>query len=771
MSTKGSEAAGKTQFTVVGTRPPRLDAMDKVTGRAVYGPDVKLPEMSHGKILRSPHAHARIRAIDTSRAEALPGVYAVVTAADLPPAEDRVARAGESAVNFKYLSDNNLASDKVLYVGHAVAAVAARTLLLAEQALQLIEVDYEVLPPALDVREAMQKTAPLLHENLKTRSLAGTSETPSNIAEHIQHVKGDPEAGFAEAEVIVEREFRTTMVHQGYIEPHAATALWGADGILTVYTTTQGAFTVREQLAELLRYPMSKIRVIPTEIGGGFGGKGSSYLDVVAALLARKAGRPVKVVMSRAEVLRATGPTSGTFMRVKIGATRAGRITAAQAELCYEAGAYPGSPVGAGALVIFAGYDIPHGQVDGYDVVVNKPKVGAYRAPGATQATFAAEQVIDELAERIGLDPLQFRLLNSAREGTRRIDGPTHSNIDCYEVLQATGEHAHYQAPLAGPNRGRGVALGYWPNWGAQSSSLINVNTDGTVTLVTGSVDLTGTRTSLAMQAAEILGLPMSQLRSVTADTDSISYTDTTGGSRTTMATGIAVIEAAKDVIAQMRQRAAALWEVPLETVSYQQGVFTTGQEAGAAKSSQGGTSPKGERLTFAELAGQAAETGGPVTGRGNVNVREWGSAFGAHIVDVEVDPETGQVTILRYTVVQNVGKAIHPSQVEGQLQGGAVQGIGWALYEGYSYDQNGQLLNPNLLDYKLPTALDLPAIDTEILEVPFPGHPFGVRGVGETPIVPPPAAIANAIYRAIGKRMDQLPMTAAQILEKMGLI
>ena len=436
---------------VVGTRPPRYDAVDKVTGRALYGPDVHLPGLLHGKVLRSPHAHARIRAIDTSRAEALPGVYAVVTAKDLPGAADRTVRLGEGAVNFKYLCDNTLASDKVLYVGHAVAAVAARTPYLAEQALGLIDVEYQVLPAVVDVLEAMQDTAPLLHERMVTRSFTRRSQTPSNVASHFQHRKGDPERGFAEADIIVEREFRTATVHQGYIEPQAATAFWGADGMLTVHCTTQGAFSVRDQLAELLGYPMSKICVVPTEVGGAFGGKATSYVETVAALLSRKSGRPVKVVMGRSEVFLATGPTAGTVIRVKMGATRDGRITAAQAALYYEAGAYPGSPVGSGAGVILAGYDIPHGQIDGYDVVVNKPKSGAYRAPGSTPAVFAAEQVIDELAVAAGMAPIAFRMLNCAREGARRIDGSLHGSIGAREVLVAAQAHAHYRATLDGP--------------------------------------------------------------------------------------------------------------------------------------------------------------------------------------------------------------------------------------------------------------------------------------------------------------------------------
>jgi len=745
-------------YAVIGTRPPRYDAVDKVTGRALYGPDIRLPGLLHGKVLRSPHAHARILSIDTTCAEALPGVYAVVTAEDLPRAEDRRARLGEGAVNFKYLCDNILASAKVLYVGHAVAAVAASTPHIAEQALALIDVEYSLLPAVVDVLEATRDTAPLLHEHMGTRSLAGESRTPSNTASHFQQVKGDPEKGFAEADVVVEREFRTATVHQGYIEPHAGTAIWGADGRLTVYATTQGAFTARDQLAELLDLPMSRIRVVPTEVGGAFGGKVTTYVETVAALLSRRAGRPVKIVMSRSEVFLASGPTSGTAIRVKMGATRAGRITAAQAELYYEAGAYPGSPVGSGAGVMFGPYDIPHGQIDGYDVVVNKPKTGSYRAPGGTPANSAAEQVIDELAERIGMDPLEFRMLNSAKEGTRQIDGAVHTHIGCYEVLETAREHPHYSAPLEGPHRGRGVAHAYWGNWGAQSSSAISVNADGTVAMVTGSVDLTGTRTSLAMQAAEALGLTLEQIVPSVADTDSIGYTEVSAGSRTTVATGQSVVKAARDVIAQMSERAATLWGVPADTVSFHRGTFTTGQDA--TKST-----------TFGELAAMLSRTGGPITGVGNIDVQEWGAAFGTHIVDLEVDPETGKVTILRYTVVQDVGRAIHPSEVEGQMQGGAVQGIGWALYEGYQYDEGGQMLNPTFLDYKLPTALDVPSIECVIVEVPYPKHPYGIRGVGETPILPPPAAIANAIYRAVGRRMDRLPMTPGRILEKMGVI
>jgi xanthine dehydrogenase molybdenum-binding subunit len=340
------------EYAVIGTRPPRVDAADKATGRARFGPDTDLPRLLHGAMLRSPHAHARILSIDTSRAEAYPGVHAVVTAGDLPAALDIIDASGGVDTGLKYSCDNTLASDKVLYVGHPIAAVAAGDPHTAEQAARLIHVEYEVLPAVMDVLEAMREDAPLLHEELHTRSLAGTSEAPSNVANYMQSVKGDPEKGFAEADVVIEREYRTATVHHGYLEPHATTATWSADGTLTVYPTTQAAFGVRDHLASLLRCPQSRIRVVPTEVGGAFGGKGSSYLDAVAALLSRKAGRPVKMVMTRAETFLGTGPSAGTVIRVKMGAKKDGRLTAAHAALYYEAGAYPSGWVG-GIGVVF----------------------------------------------------------------------------------------------------------------------------------------------------------------------------------------------------------------------------------------------------------------------------------------------------------------------------------------------------------------------------------------------------------------------------------
>ena len=746
------------EYKVVGTRPIRHDGVDKVTGRALYGADFQTVGLLHGRVLRSPYAHARIKSIDTSRAEAYPGVKGVVTAKDFPYAEDKIADLGEGAVNVKHLQDNVLAGGKVLYKGHQVAAVAAIDPHTAEEALELIDVEYEVLPPVIDVREAMKEDAPLLHESLQTDEMGEKSEKPSNIASHFQHKKGDLEKGFAEADVVIEDEFVTQTVHQGYIEPHNATALYNPDGQLTIWCSTQGAFTVRQQVSEVLQLPVSRIKVVPMEIGGGFGGKIQVYIKPIAAMLAMKTGKPVKVLMSRADVFEGTGPTPGSYVRVKMGANKAGRITAAEGYLAYEAGAYPGSPVGAGAMCIYSCYNIENALVDGYDVVVNKPKTSAYRAPGATNAAFAVETILDEICEKIGMDPLEFRILNSAKEGDTRVDGPVLPHVGFVETVEAAKDHPHYSTPLDGKYRGRGVASGFWPNFGLKSSVSINVNGDGTISLVEGSTDIGGTRVSIAMQAAEVLGISAESVTPTVVDTDSVGYTDVTGGSRTAFATGYAAYEAAQDVKRQMIERAAKLWEADLADVEFSDGLFRC-------------INGKEEEIDFKGLAGHLDETGGPVVGRASSDPSEPGPSIGTHVVDVEVDPDTGKVEVLRYTATQDAGKAIHPSYVEGQIQGGAVQGIGWALNEEYIYNANGEMTNASFLDYRLPTSLDLPMIDAVIVEVPNPGHPYGVRGVGETPIIAPPAAIANAIYHAVGIRMKELPMSPGRILKALGKI
>ena len=752
-------------YQVIGTSPVRPDGADKVTGRAAYGADVRFPRMAYGRVKRSPHAHARILRVDASKAEALPGVLAVVTAEDLPDPGERMVPTIRGLTPLKWIRGFMLARDKVLFRGHPVAAVCATDPHVAEDALDLIEIEYEELAPVLDVQEAMSDAAPLLHEDMRTEELitpvmgaAGETpdDTPTNVAKHLELSIGDVEAGFAEADVIVEGEFGTTMAHQGYIEPHVSTALWNADGELLIWTSTQGAFAMRDLTAEMLELPVSRVKVIPTEIGGGFGGKTKLYMEPIAALLSRKARRPVKVQMTRTEVMEASGPTSGTHLRARVGAKRDGTIVALEGHFAYEAGAYPGSPYVAGARCAFGPYDVPNQYVEAWDVVLNKPQVAAYRAPGAPASEFAVESLIDELAGRLDMDPMELRLRNASKEGTRRVDGAAFGVIGATEVREAIRQSDHYRSELQGEHRGRGVALGFWFNGGNESSAYANVNADGTVSLVIGSVDIGGQRAALAMTLAETLGIPYEDVKPSIADTDSIGWTGTTGGSRTTFATGWAAHEAALDIRAQLEERAAAIWGVDRDLVAYGDDAVIRGPagDGGAERS-----------FTFAEIAAQLSASGGMVQGKASVKPTTIGPAFAGHIVDVEVDPETGKVSVLRYTAVQDVGTAVHPAYVESQIQGGVAQGVGMALTEEYVFDDAGRMENSSLLDYRMPTALDLPMIETVLVEVPNPGHPYGVRGVGEVPIIPPLAAVANAIHDAIGVRPHQLPANPTALL------
>jgi CO/xanthine dehydrogenase Mo-binding subunit len=742
------------KLKVVGTRPIRPDGVDKVTGRANFGADSALPGMLYGKVKRSPYAHARILRIDAEKALALPGVRAVVTAADFPEIRAEEAFVGEGPMNFRDLSRNVMARDKVLYEGHAVAGVAAISPIIAAEALELIEVDYEVLPHVIDVEAAMKPDAPLLHDDLYTQGVEPKPQQPSNISKRVAFSKGDAEAGFRQADVIVSRRYTTQPVHQAYIEPHACVVSAAADGQVQIWASSQGQFMIRAYCAKLIGIDIANIRVTPAEIGGGFGGKTLIYLEPVALALSRKAGRPVKMVMTREEVFRATGPTSGGIIEVKLGAKRDGTIVAADLVLKYQAGAFPGSPVQPGCMCAFAMYDLPNVNIVGYDVVSNRPKVAAYRAPGAPISSFGVESCLDELASALGIDPLALREKNAAKEGTRAVHGPTWTNIGYLDTLAAAKNHPNYQIPL-GPNQGRGIACGFWFNVGGESSAAVHVNEDGSVSVASGSPDIGGSRASMAMMAAETLGIPLARVKPIVADTASIGFTHVTGGSRVTFATGMATVQAAEKVIDQLKRRAAMIWDISPEAVDWRDGcAVPAGANAGSF-----------DPLPLAEIALKAARTGGPIGAEVQLNAQGAGPAFATHVCDVEVDPETGHVTVLRYTATQDVGRAIHPSYVEGQIQGGVTQGIGWALNEEYIYDKEGRMDNPGFLDYRVPVASDMPMIDAVIVEVPNPRHPFGVRGVGEVPIVPPMAAVANAIHAATGARLRDLPMAPPKIL------
>ena len=740
------------KYRVIGTRPIRHDGVDKVTGDARYGADVHLPGMLHGKVLRSPHAHARIVSIDTSKAEAHPSVRAVITGADLPGG---IGKPSHAAVH------NILADDKVLYHGHPVAAVAAINLHDAEAALDLIDVEYDVLDPVMDVRDAMKDDATLLHDSLMTSGIGEESDKPSNISQHFRHEHGSLDEGFTAADYVIEREFTTAMVHQGYVEPQNATAHVTPEGRVTVWCSTQAAFGVREEVADMCDIPLSNIKVVPMEIGGGFGGKLFVVLEPLAGLMSAKSGKPVKMTMTRAEVLQATGPTSGSWIKVRMGAKANGKLTAAEVVLAYEAGAYAGSPVSMAAMCVLAPYLLEHVRIDGYDVVVNRPKAGAYRAPGATNAAYGSESVIDELAGMCGMDGVEFRLLNAVKEGDRRADGPVYARIGFVETLEAAQDSEHWQTPLGEPSngstsRGRGIASGFWFNIAGNASATLTVNADGKLTLIEGSVDIGGSRVVMAMIVAEVLGLEAEDIHPIVGDTDAVGYTDFTGGSSTAHKMGWVCHEAALKIKAEVVERAAKMLEVDPSEVTYHDDATLTA------------SSKPDDKLTFADVAAAANGTGGPITADYSKNSGGAGPGFATHVVDVEVDTDTGKVEILRFTAIQDVGRAMHPSYVEGQIQGGAVQGVGWALNEEYFYDDKGLLVNDSYLDYRIPTTLDVPMIEAVLVEVPNPHHPYGVRGVGETPIIPPVAAIGNAIADATGKRMYHTPMNPGYVITRL---
>ncbi len=707
--------------TYVGTRTVRPDGVDKVTGRARFGADFNLPGQLVGRVLRSPHAHARILSIDISKAEKLPGVKAIVTRDDFEDQPSEFIPAGEMMINYKDMVRNILAREKVLYEGHAVAAVAATTTAIAKKALKLIDVKYEVLKPVIDAVDAMKPDAPLLHDDLFTVGVEPKPEKPSNVAKRIEIAMGDIEAGFGKAHVIVEREFKTAPVHQGYIEPHATVASVSEDGSAEVWCTTQGHYIVRAHCARLLGMDIGKIRVTASEIGGGFGGKTVVYLEPLAVALSKKAKRPVKMVMSREEVFKSSGPTSGATVKVKLGASKDGKFTAAFAELKYQAGAFQGSPVQPGVMCAFAPYDIENVKVIGYDVVSNRPKVAAYRAPGAPISEFAVESVVDEIARKLDIDPVELRLQNAAREGTKAAYGPKFGPIGLMDTLHAVEKTNHYTTPLD-KWQGRGVASGFWFNIGGETCVSLTVNEDGTVSLMAGTPDIGGLRASLAAVAADELGVPYDKVRPIIGDTGSLGFNFLTGGSRSAFSGSMAVVEAAGQIKTDLCRRAAKLWEVPVEKVQFENGLVKPVGDAANGKA---------KPMSVADMAKVAGKTGGPIGGYGRINAQGAGPSFGTHLVDVEVDPETGRVTILRYTMAQDAGRAIHPSYVEGQYQGGAAQGIGWALNEEYIYGEDGKLQNAGFLDYRMPVASDVPMIDAIIVEVPNPRHPYGVEASG----------------------------------------
>jgi CO/xanthine dehydrogenase Mo-binding subunit len=754
MTDGAAEPDAPPALKVIGRRLPRVDARERVTGEARYPADLALPGMVHARLLRSPHAHARILRVDTTRAAALRGVVAVVSAADFPelPVGATIPM-GETGYDMWMVAQINMARRKVHWVGQPVAAVAAVDLHVAEAALALIVVDYEPLPAVLDIAAAMAADAPVLHEHVFTKGIEPRPRTPGNVCSRTVIARGDAQGALAAAPARASLSVQVDTAHQGYLEPQAVVAQVDANGFATVWASTQGQFTAELMIAAMLALPASKLKVVPIEIGGGFGGKICIHGEAVAVRLAQKCRRPVKLVLSRDEVLQGgSGPAAGVLIDIAVGAGRDGRLTAIAGNYRLDAGGLPGlSP----SLVMQASaalYQSPNLDLQGYDVVTNKPRTEAYRAPVGIQAAFAMEQAMDMLCQQLDIDPLEFRLRNASVTGSTMPIGTPFPSIGLTTILERVREHACWRDPLPEGRlpRGRGLALGYWRGTSMTSAGHITIAGDGRPMVTMGAVDLSGTRTTMAQVVAEEFGLTVEDIHIHTGDSKSVGYSDGAAGSRVARTMTAALVEASRDALQQLRRRAGEKLQCAPEQLDYRDGRFRV--RAGGAM------------ISLAELM-QATLTDGAIVGRGVSAKLPLGVEIGAHVCDVEVDCRTGLVTLLRYTAFQDVGLALNPAAVEGQIEGSVVQGLGWALTEGFDYGPDGRLRNASLLDYRMPTALDVPRIECVIVETPVPNVPYGVRGVGEVPIVPPGAAVANAIARATGVRVTRMPMTPERVL------
>jgi CO/xanthine dehydrogenase Mo-binding subunit len=751
---ESGQGAAPPPLKVVGKRVARVDARERVTGAARYPADLALTGMAHAKLKRSPHPHARIRAIDTTRAAALKGVLAVVTAADFPelPLGASVP-AGETGYDMWMVAQINMARHKVFWVGQPVAAVAAVDPHVADAALQLIDVDYEVLPAVFDIASAMRADAPVLHEHVVTKNVEPRPRAPSNVGSRTVIGRGDTPAALAAAPVTARFSAQVDTAHQGYLEPQAVVAEVDANGFATVWASTQGQFTAELMTAAMLGMPSSQLRVIPLEVGGGFGGKIVIHGEPVAVRLAQKCRRPVKLVMSRAEVLQGgSGPPAAAQFEMTVGAEKDGTIVAIDGTYRLDAGGLPGMGPSLVMQASAALYQTPNLNLQGYDIVTNKPRTEAYRAPVGIQAAFAMEQTMDLLSQKLGMDPLEFRMRNAAVTGSTMPIGTPFPSIGLTTILEHVRQHPCWRDPLPEGRhpRGRGLALGYWRGTSMTSAGHITIAGDGRPMVTMGAVDLSGTRTTMAQVVAEEFGIDIKDVHIQVGDTKSVGYSDGAAGSRVARTMTAALVEASRDALGQLRKRAAEKLQSAPEELDYAASAFRAPRT--------------GASISLAELM-KATLTEGAVIGRGVSSKLPLGVEVGAHVCDVEVDPATGLVTVLRYTAFQDVGLALNPAAVEGQIEGSVVQGLGWALTEGFDYGEDGRLRNASLLDYRMPTALDVPKIDCVIIETPVPNVPYGVRGVGEVPIVPPAGAVANAIARATGVRMTRMPMTPERVL------
>ncbi|MBV9711525.1 MAG: xanthine dehydrogenase family protein molybdopterin-binding subunit [Ktedonobacteraceae bacterium] len=760
------------QPVVVGQPTRRQDAPDKLRGRTRFVGDLSFPGLLHARLVLSPYGHARILAIDTSEAEAVPGVVAVFTAETL-----KLAHAKSGA-----RSQSPLAQKEVYWCGHPVAVVVGESEEAALDGALAVEVDYDPLPVIIDSAAALKSDSPLARSRSgdEVSEIAGggahaavseesVEEEPvedlsQNVSDKAHVHMGDIEAGFREAEVIVERTYGTRPVHQSYLETQSITVVPSPSGHhLTVWPSTQTLFGVRSDIARAVGLPERQVRVESVPIGGAFGGKFGLH-EPLAAALAMQVRRPVRLVYTRQEDLLAGNPAPQTVVTLKLGAKRDGTLVAFQANGIFDAGAYPGAAAGLGCYILTSTYRCPNIDVRGYEVLTNKVGVGAYRAPDAPQMTYALESMVDELCRQLGMDALEFRLKNAYKEGDPTDDrGGKHPRIGLLECLKQVQQHplwidraAFKEAPeeLKGWKVGIGLAVGGWPGGTEPAAAACRLESDGTITVVVGTVDLTGSDTSLSLIAAQAMGLSQDVVNVAHDNTDTMPYSGGTGGSKTTYSMGPAVIAAAQDARNQILSIAGELLEAAVEDLEIANGKVVI---KGVPDKS----------IELAQIAAATMRFAGqyePVYGRGRAAVNKNSPMFAAQLARVAVDAETGEVRVLDFVAAQDVGRAINPAEVEGQIHGGVTQGIGWALFEGLEYDENGQLLTSTFMDYALPHSQDVPNITPMLVEIPSVLGPFGAKGVGEPPVVPVAGAIANAIYDAVGARVTQLPMTPERV-------
>lgn len=728
-----------------------VDGIEKVTGRAHYAGDVSLPGMLHGKLALSLFAHARITRIDTAAALKIPGVVAVLTADDLPT-RNRQPSSRQTTT---------LAREVVRYRGEPVALVLATSLAAAEDGVAALQIDYEPLPAPVTAEAALDPAAPVIWPQgapkadtdltaahaAVARGEEQSDHVASNIHEQKRFSRGDALAALATAEVVVAGTYRTAIVHQGYLEPHAVVAdIEPIRKHITLYTSTQGQFGVRDEVARLLGLRTSQVTVVPMTVGGGFGAK-YGILDPLAAAAALAVGRPVRIVLDRSEDFLTTTPSPASTITIKLGATREGVLTAIVAEMVIDNGIYPFTLGGIMSTLLGGYYRCPNIQIDVVEVLTHKPQAGAYRAPGSPQVTFAIESSIDELARRLELDPLELRLRNAATTGDPMGNNDPWPSMGLRQVLEAAANHPLWRDRT--PGSGVGLAIGGWPCGMSPAAAVCRVDTDGIVRVHVGSVDISGVNSSFVLVAAEILGVPPEQVEIVAGDTRSGPFAGPSGGSQITYSVAGAVAAAAQEARRQLLEVAADMLEARIDDLDLRDGAIHV-------RGLPGRTLPIGE---VARRAQEQQGGPGPIVGEGRTAPAENAPGFVAHIVQVTVDHETGRVQPLRYVAIQDVGFPLNPLMVEGQIHGGAVQGIGWGLHEALRYDENGELLTASLMDYTLPRAADVPSIETVLVTNPAPNGPFGARGVGEPPITAGAAALANAIRDATGARIYELPM------------